>query len=139
MPDSSNLYTQLKDALNQFKTFLDSSTAELKPAIAALKPIVPQVGDLLNKLIGLMGELKTAINNIDVGGIPGLDKVSTFTNSVTTLLQTAESLLPQEKSAIDEVLSAANVVTGLPSLSTVKNDILGLLDAIIADLNTLNA
>ncbi|GJH28943.1 hypothetical protein [Caballeronia novacaledonica] len=139
MPDTSNLYDQLKDALTQFKSFIDTNTAELKPAIAALKPIVPQVGDLLNKLISLMGELKTAINNIDVGAIPGLDKVSTFTTSITTLLQTAESLLPSEKSAIDDVLSAASVVTGLPSLSTVKKDILDLIDAIIGDLNALNS
>ncbi len=137
MADPSNLYQELKDALTQFKQFLDSSTATLKPAIAALKPIVPQIGDLLDKLIGLMGQLKDAINNINVDNIPGLSQVSQFTSSVTTLLQTAETLLPSEKSAIDDVLGAANVVTSLPSLSAVKQDILALLTGIINDLNAL--
>jgi hypothetical protein len=58
---------------------------------------------------------------------------------VTALLQTAESLLPQEKDAIDTVLGAANVVTGLPSLATIKQDILNLLDGVVADLNTINS
>jgi ABC-type transporter Mla subunit MlaD len=138
MTDTSNLYQQLKDALTQFKQFLDTSTAQLKPAIAALKPIVPQIGDLLNKLISLMTQLKDAINKLDVGAIPGLDKVSQFTTSVTTLLQTAESLLPDQKSAIDAVLGAANVVTGLPSIGAVKQDILDLLTGIINDLTALN-
>jgi hypothetical protein len=139
LADSSNLYQEVKDAMTTFKKFLDDNTATLKPAIAALKPIVPQIGDLLTKLIGLMGELKTAITNIDVSNIPGLSQVSAFTSGITALLQAAESLLPQEKAAIDDVLGAANVVTSLPSLSTVKQDILNLIDGIVSDLNSLNS
>jgi hypothetical protein len=139
MADSSNLYQEVKDAMTTFKKFLDDNTAALKPAIAALKPIVPQIGDLLTKLIGLMGELKTAITNIDVTNVPGLSQVSAFTSGIVALLQTAESLLPQEKAAIDDVLGAASVVTSLPSLSTVKQDILNLIDGIVSDLTSLNS
>jgi hypothetical protein len=139
MPDSANLYQELKDALGTFRQFVDSEKDPLHTAVSTLKPIVPQVGDLLNKLIDLMGQLKTAVNNIDVGSIPGLDKISQFTSSATTLLQTAEGLLPQQKSAIDDVLSVANVVTGLPSFTTLKQDIVTLLDAVIADLTAINA
>ena len=139
MADGSNLYQDVKDAMTTFKKFLDDNTATLKPAIAALKPIVPQIGDLLTKLINLMGQLKTAIANIDVTNIPGLSQVSAFTASISTLLTTAEALLPQQKPAIDDVLSAANVVTSLPSLSTVKQDILNLIDGVISDLNALNS
>lgn len=139
MADGANLYQQLKDALDTFKQFLDSEKEPLHTAASTLKPIVPQVGDLLSKLIDLMGQLKTTVNNIDVGSIPGLDKISQFTTSATALLQTAEGLLPQQKSAIDEVLNVAGVVTGLPSFTTLKQDITSLLDAVIADLNAINA
>jgi hypothetical protein len=139
MPDSANLYQELKDALGTFKQFVDSEKDPLHTAVSTLKPIVPQVGDLLSKLIDLMGQLKTAVNNINVGSIPGLDKISQFTSSATTLLKTAEGLLPQQKSVIDDVLSVANVVTGLPSFTTLKQDIISLLDAVIADLTAINA
>lgn len=138
MADTSNLYQQLKDALQQFKTFLDTSATTLAPAIQQLKPMVPQIGDLLSKLIDLMNQLHDAVNQIDVNNIPGLSQVTQFTTGVTTLLQTAESLLPAEKPAIDEVLSAAGVVTQLPSLGDVKQQILDLITGIIGDLNTLN-
>lgn len=135
----ADLFQELKDALTSFKGFLDTNTATIKPTIAALKPIVPQIGDLLTKLITLMGQLKTAIQNINVGAIPGLDKVSQFTTAVTTVLHTAQALLPQESGDIQQVLDAASVVTGLPSVDQVKQEILDLLTAIIADLTTLNS
>jgi hypothetical protein len=136
---SDNLFQDLKDALKSFKEFLSANTAILAPAIKALKPIVPQIGDLLNKLIQLMGELKGAIQNLNVGNIADLDKVSQFTTAVTTVLETAQALLPQQGADIQKVLDAAGVVTGLPSLDEVKQEILSLIDAIVGDLNTLNS
>ncbi|MBV8749963.1 MAG: hypothetical protein JO103_09640 [Candidatus Eremiobacteraeota bacterium] len=135
----TNLYQDLKSALSDFKSFLDTNTATIKPAITALKSLVPQIGTLLTSLIDLMGKLKTEIDSINVGAIPGLDKVSAFTQSAKTLLTTAEGLLPDQKSSIDSVLSAIDVVGGLPSLDALKSDIDNLIDAIVADLNTLNA
>jgi hypothetical protein len=134
-----NLYQDLKNALTDFKTFLHTNAATIKPAIQALKAIVPQVGDLVTKLIDLMNKLKTEIQNLNVANVPGLSQLSTFTTAVQTLLQTSENLLPQDKVAIDDVLSVVSVVSGLPSLDTVKQDILALIDAIIGDLNSLNA
>jgi phage-related protein len=136
---TSNLYQDLKNALNDFKTFLDTNVTKIKPAIQALKSIVPQIGDLIGKLIDLMNKLKAEIQNLNVSNIPGLSQLAGFTSAAQTLLTTAESLLPDEKTAIDDVLSVVNVVSGLPSLDTVKQDILNLIDGIIGDLNTLNS
>jgi hypothetical protein len=139
MADTSNLYQDLKKALEEFKTFLHDNVATIKPAIQALKSLIPQIGDLIDKLIALMGQLKTEIQNLNVGQIPGLDKVSTFTNGIKALLTTAENLLPDQKASIDDVLSVVNVVSGLPTLDTIKQDILDLIDAIVTDLNALKA
>ena len=136
---ATNLYEDLKKALSDFKTFLDANVGTIKPAIQALKAMVPQVGTFLGKLIDLMNQLKAEVQKLDPGAIPGLDKVTTFTQSTKTLLQTAKSLMPDQAAAIDDVLAVADVVTGLPSLDQVKQEILGLIDAIIVHLNTLNA
>jgi hypothetical protein len=133
----SNLYADLKKALQDFKDFLHSNVATIKPAIQALKSLIPQIGDLLDKLISLMGQLKTEITNLDVSNIPGLSQVSAFTTGIKTLLTTAENLLPNQKPAIDDVLKVTDVVSGLPSLDTVKADILKLIDDIVTDLNSL--
>jgi len=139
MSAPANLYQDLKNALNDFKTFLDTNVATIKPAIQALKSIVPQVGTLVTQLITLMNKLKTEIQNLNVSNVPGLSQLSSFTTSAQTLLTTAKNLLPAEANDIDAVLSVVSVVQGLPSLDTVKQDILNLIDAIISDLNSLNS
>ncbi len=135
----TNLYQDLKTALTEFKTFLDTNVPVIKPAITALKSVIPQLGDLLAKLIELMGKLKTEITNLDVGAVPGLSQVSQFTQSAKTLLTTAKNLLPAEAATIDQVLGVIDVVSGLPTLDQVKAEILTLIDEITAKLNDLNS
>jgi hypothetical protein len=138
MAETSNMYQQLKDALQQFERFLNTTTATLGPAIRQLKPMVPQIGDRLSELIDLMKQLRDAVNPIDVSNMPGLQQVTQFTTAVTTGLPTAELPLPAEKAAIDDVLSGATVVTQLPSLGDVKQQIPDLFTGIVADLQALN-
>jgi ABC-type transporter Mla subunit MlaD len=134
-----NLYQELKDVLQELKTFLDTNVPVIKPAINALAAMVPQINDLINELIALLGKLKTEIQNLNVGAIPGLDKVSAFTASVKTLLDTTKKLLPNEASTIDSIAAAADVVTGLPSVDQLKAELIALIDAIVAHLNSLKS
>jgi ABC-type transporter Mla subunit MlaD len=134
-----NLYEELKKVLQDLKTFLDQNVATIKPAVTALKQLVPQITDLLNDLVGLLTKLKSEIQNLNVGAVPGLDKVSAFTASVKTLLETTRKLLPNEAGTIDAVAAAADVVTGLPSVDQLKGEVIGLIDAVIKHLNDLKA
>src|SRR5258708_3336911 len=116
-----------------------------------IEPILPQERSLLEspivndakmliKLIDLMGQIKTANQNLDVSKIPGVDKVSKFTQLVTALLKTVENLVPSEADAINTVLGIAKVVGGLSDLgASLKTDISNLIDAIVTDLKSLQA
>lgn len=134
-----NLFEELKSALTDFKTFLDQNVGTIKPAINALASLIPQINELIDKLIDLMGRLKTEIQNLDVGNIPGLAQASEFTEKIKALLTTTRNLLPEQAGTIDDVLGVANVVSGLPSLDAVKGEILSLLDAINAHLASLKS
>jgi phage-related protein len=136
---ATNLFEELKDLLQEFKDFLDDKAATIKPVIQALAAIVDQVNDLLNLLIDLMGQLKTEIENLDVSTIPGIGEVTGFTDKVKALLQSARSLLPGQAGTIDEVLRAADVIGSLPSVDQVKTEILGLIDAIVAHLQSFKS
>ena len=134
-----NLFEQLKSNLEVFNTFLDDNVSVIKPAVQALDSLVPQITDLISSLADLLNSLKTEIQNLDVGAIANLDKVSQFTGNVTNILQTSTDLLPNLGSEIESVLSIANVVSGLPSLDEIKTEIIGLLDAIIVHINSLKS
>lgn len=135
-----SLYEELKTALGDFKTFLDENVSTIKPAITTLAAIIPQIVDLIDLLIELMGTIRTEIENLDVGSIPGLSEVSSFTDGIKTLLETSRDLLPEDaKGTADDVLEVVNVVSGLPTLDNVKAEILSLIDAIVAHLNSLKS
>jgi phage-related minor tail protein len=137
MADTPNLYQELKDALQEFKDFLDDNVPKIKDAILALGSMFPKLKELIGQLIDLMGDLKEEIDKLDVTAVPGLEELSKFTAGVTTLLTTAKSLLPDKAGTIDQVLGAVNVVGSLPSLGDVKDEIKTLIDAIVVHLTTL--
>jgi hypothetical protein len=137
---AENLFEELKDALQEFKDFLDDNIATIKPAVDALKSIIPdQIDELLTKLIELLGKLKTEIENLDVSAIPGLAEVAEFTGAIGPIVEAAKKLLPSESDDFDAVLGAADVITGLPSIDDVKAEITALIDAVVGHLNTLKA
>jgi ABC-type transporter Mla subunit MlaD len=135
-----NLFDELKDALTKFKTFLHDNVDTIKPVIAALKSVVPKIVELIDKLIELMGKLKTEIDKLNPGAVgAGLTKVTEFTAATKTLLDTAKALLPDEAAAIGEVQDIASVVSSLPSLDAIKEQLKTLIDEIVTDLNKLKA
>lgn len=135
-----NLFEELKSALQEFKDFLDANVNTIKPAVAPLDQLTGgRVSELITKLIGLMNDLKGEIDKLDPNLVPGLDKVTTFTQSVTTLLQTSKSLLPDQASTIDDILGVAGIVTSLPSIDQLKTELKALIDAIVGHLNSLKS
>jgi hypothetical protein len=132
-----NLFEQLKTVLADFKTFLDDNVATIRPAIQAIAALVPQVTELIDLLTGLLAKLKTELENLDVGTIPGLGEVAQFTAMIPTFLDAAKKLLPDEAASIDSIADVASVVTGLPSVDAVKAELITLIDAISAHLVSL--
>jgi phage-related protein len=133
-----NIYQELKDVLQDFKDFLDDNVPTIKPAIQALSSLIPQVVELLDLLIGLMNDIKTEIQDLDVSAIPGLGEVSSFTDNIRAFLDASSDLIPDEaEGTVEDIRAVINVVGGLPSLDEVKQDILDLVDAIVGHLNNL--
>jgi ABC-type transporter Mla subunit MlaD len=126
----TNLFEELKEVLGEFRTFLDENVDQIRPAIAALASLLPQLGQLTDRLIDLVGKLKQEIEDFDLAAIGAaeLGKALEFVEKVTEFLSASKDLLPGEADTIDEVLSVANVAGSLPNLDGVKQEILDLLD-----------
>ncbi len=137
---AENLFTELKDVLQEFKDFLDENVPVIKPAINALKSIIPdQIDDLLDKLTDLMSKLKTEVQKLEVDAIPGLEEAAEFTGQVKNFVEAAKKLLPENSDDLDAVSDVADIVSGLPSIDEVKDEIILLIDAIAGHLATLKA
>lgn len=126
----TNLFEELKEVLGDFRTFLKDNVDLIRPAIVALASLLPQLDQLVDQLIGLVGSLKREIEDFDLASIGAeeLGKALEFVDQVTSFLTASKDLLPGEADAIDGVLSVANVAGSLPNLDDVKQEILDLLD-----------
>jgi ABC-type transporter Mla subunit MlaD len=135
----ANLFEDLKRVLTEFKTFLDANVGTIRPAIQTLGSVVPQLRELIGQLATLLTQLKTEVHNLNPGAVAGdaLAKVTEFSTSTRTLLETAKNLLPAQAAAIDQVLGALDVVGSLPSLGAIKAEIESLLDAVINHVRSL--
>lgn len=136
---NTSVYDDLKKALQDFKSFLATNKQPIHDAIGPLKSLVPQIGDLLTALIDLMGKLADKVNQLDVGNIPGLAQVTEFTQDVQTLFQVVSTVMPDQSAAINDVIGKAKVVGGLPSLGTVKQDIIALINDVTGMLQFINS
>lgn len=133
-----NIYQELKDVLEDFKTFLDEQADTIRPAIQTLASLIPQITDVIDLLVDLMNQIRTEIENLNVSDIEGLSEVSEFTGKISDFLDASADLLSDEVGdTVEDIRSALNVIGGLPSLDEVKQDILDLIDAIVTDLQSL--
>lgn len=139
MPDAQNLYQELKTALQQLKDFLVANAAKIKPAVGPVNTATGgKLFELIDQLVKLLNELKTKINNLNVGSLPGLTEVSNMVKAVKAVLDVSKNLLDDD-TTVDKALAIVNVVAGLPTLDSVKADIITLINDIIGQLNGLKS
>ena len=134
-----DLFQKLLRTLQNYKDFLDENVATLKPGFQALSTLIPQISGMIDTLIDLMSELKAIIQNLDVGPIPGLAAVSSFAEKTEAVLQTSRCLLLGQRSEIASVICTSDILESLPHLEEVREEIIALIDAIIAHLNSLKS
>lgn len=134
----TNLYEELKDALQEFKDFLHPIVDQIRDAIQALASMIPGITDIIDLLIDLMNQIKAEIEKLDVNAIPGLSDVVNFTARITGFLDASADLLPDgSEGTVADIRSAMNVVGSLPSLEQLKQEILDLIDFLVTDLTSL--
>ena len=137
-----NTYQKLHDELNDLKTFLDDATPKIKPVMATLRNLVPQVDTLINDLIKLMGDIKAAIQKLKdaASNLPVLSQFTSFASKVTAFLTTVSSLLPDQTSEINAVMGIANGIGDVSQLGQqIFTDISNLIDGIVTDLQSLES
>lgn len=134
-----NLFEELQEALDEFNEFLESNRGTIKPAVAPLDELTDgRVTELINELKGLLGTLREEIDKFDLGQIgDAITEVTGFTQNVRTLLETSKALLPDEADTIDDILDVADIVTSLPSVEQLKDELKQLIDDIIGHLDFL--
>lgn len=140
MADAQSLYKDLQNALKQLDDFLSPENInKIKPAVGPVNTATNgQLFKLIDQLVVLLKQLIQKINSLNVGTIPGLTELSNMVKAVKAVLDVSKSLL-EDDTEVDKALTVVNVVAGLPTLDTVKGDVIKLINDIIGKLNSLKS
>ena len=128
----SNVYQDVHDALLTFEGFLNDpgTFTAVKTVVDALKPHVPQIGELLTQLIDLIGQLETEIRKLDMTQVSGL------TDNVNGLLTSAGAILTGQAS---EIGTLQGIVAEVAEFIPLVTKIIGFITTIKGKLELLNA
>lgn len=127
---AGTIYDELRDALAEFKTFLQAQAATVGPAIKLLAAVVPQINDLIAKPIALLELLKVEIDKISNLVPAEATAALEYAQKLKGFVQALQAILPGEDGTINDVSNVADIIAGLPTLGNLKAE----LDALITDI-----
>jgi hypothetical protein len=107
MPDDNNPIVAVRDALNEFDLFLNSTSFDtVEEAIKKIGAQFPAVNALIDQLVGLMTQLDTELDNLDLDS--ALGQVPAFVGGVRSLIEGATQMFdpPQPPEGLGEALDA---------------------------------
>ncbi len=139
----TNIFEELKEALDEFQKFLADNISTIKPAVQALASGFPKINELIGELIELVKDLSKEIEEFDVSQVGGEELTAAlgFVDKVKAVAEASKTFLPDGS---DAVLGAASIVSSVPDLDTIKGEIVKVLtgpepDSILNLLQDLQA
>jgi ABC-type transporter Mla subunit MlaD len=136
MPE--NPFQQLRDLLAELNAYLQTLPVEVKDLIRAAGGLVSQLVELIDLIIGLLRQVQEEIRAIDLTA-PGLTEASDFAGRVVDLVRATRPFLSADAGqTVDDIVTKAQVLGNLSgNLNTLRDDILGLIDTIVGELESL--
>lgn len=119
--EETNLFDELKAVLDDLEQFLTTNGPTIKPIIEALGALFEEVVQLLDLLIKLLDDLVKEIDRLD--NLPDVKNITSFIDKTKTLIDATSTLLAGQSADIDKARSLAGIVTSLPSLSDLTDEI----------------
>jgi hypothetical protein len=136
---AGTIYDELRDALAEFKAFLQNQASTVGPVIKSLATVVPQINDLIDKPIALLQALKVEIEKISNLVPAEANTALEYAQKLKGFVQALQAILPGEDGTINDVSNVADIIAGLPSLSNIKAELDTLIDEIIALLQGMQS
>lgn len=128
---TDNVIEDLSASLKSLRTYLDTNIATIAPAIMALRSLAPEQLDIfLRSLNELIVALKTQLQALDTGGIPGLDETAEFSSRVHAVASAAQPFLPGQSELVTRLQDSASVIAALPALEDARPKLIDNIDAI---------
>jgi methyl-accepting chemotaxis protein len=132
---ANNIYEQLRDALKEFKEFLEKDNGEIKGVLSQVVSNFPPLGGLIKSLLDLLDDLKAEIADL-ADNLEDIDKARSFAKTAQKVVEAGKELLT-DSPVVETVLDVVKVINDIPSLADVQTEIdetIGLIKGHLQDV-----
>lgn len=136
---AENPFQELHDLLKELEEFLTTTlTPDVKNLIRSVGALVPQVPELIDLIVDLLGQVDSEIRAIDLTA-PGLTEASEFADKVVDVLKATRPFVSSAAGAsVDNIVAKAEALSSFSAVGEeLRNAILALIATIVTELNSL--
>jgi hypothetical protein len=130
------VYEELKKNLELLRNFIINNEVALRSGLESMSTVVPQVRHLTGNMVSIMEQFRTTLDGVKSITYSDIELLMSFSGHLQSFL-TGNPLLPVEPEHRADLVSNAQLLSGLNSLASMREDLVQITEDIIFQVRGL--
>ncbi|MBU1191528.1 MAG: hypothetical protein KKE76_07420 [Gammaproteobacteria bacterium] len=130
------VYEELKKNLELLRNFIINNEVALRSGLESMSTVVPQVRHLTGNMVSIMEQFRTTLDGVKSITYSDIELLMSFSGHLQGFLS-GNPLLPVEPEHRADLVSNAQLLSGLNSLASMREDLVQITEDIIFQVRGL--
>lgn len=130
------VYEDLKKNLELLRNFIINNEVALRSGLESMSTVVPQIRHLTGNMVSIMEQFRTTLDGVKSITYNDVELLMTFSGHLQSFL-TGNPLLPVEPEHRADLMSNTQLLSGLNSLASMREDLVQITEDIIFQVRGL--
>lgn len=130
------VYEDLKKNLELLRNFIINNEVALRSGLESMSTVVPQVRHLTGNMVTIMEQFRTTLDGVKSITYNDVELLMTFSGHLQSFL-TGNPLLPVEPEHRADLMSNTQLLSGLNTLASMREDLVQITEDIIFQVRGL--
>ncbi len=132
------IYEEVKKNLQSLRNFILNNELVLRTGLDTMSAVVPQVRHLASNLIAIMEQFHSTLNNVKKITMSDVELLMAFSGHMQSFLS-GNPLLPEEQEVQSDLVRNTQLLAGLNSLATMREELADLTEDLILQVRGLRS
>lgn len=130
------VYEELKKNLELLRNFIINNELALRSGLESMSTVVPQIRHLTSNLVSIMEQFRTTLDGVKSITYSDIELLMSFSGHLQSFLS-GNPLLPVEPEHRADLVSNTQLLSGLNSLASMREDLVQITEDIIFQVRGL--
>lgn len=132
----AGVYEELKKNLELLRNFIINNEVALRSGLESMSTVVPQVRHLTGNMVSIMEQFRTTLDGVKSITYTDIELLMSFSGHLQSFLS-GNPLLPVEPEHRADLVSNTQLLSGLNSLASMREDLVQITEDIIFQVRGL--